>query len=145
MGNTEARGGIVQASSPWARLVVRSDGVFLLAVGLLAMTLEAVGHFTGAGPLGRLSNSAYTIGGFEAHGLAAIFGALLLHRSSDADLRPWHWYGLVIHMLLGGANLAFWVSFTKLDMVIGGIVTTAAHALFVALHAGALDGDGASA
>ena len=99
------------------------------------MVLEAVGHFGGVGPLAHLSHSPYTIGGFEAHGLAAILGALLLRNAANDDLRPWHVSALAIHLLLGGANLAFWLSFTTFGMVPMGIVTTVVHAVLVVAHA----------
>ena len=125
------------AASParWARLALRLDGAFLLIVGTVAMVLEVVGHFGSVGPLAHLSHSPYTIGGFEAHGLAAILGALLIRNAANDDLRPWHVSALAIHLLLGGANLAFWLSFTAFGMVPMGIVTTVVHAVLVVAHA----------
>ena len=101
----------------WARAALRMDGAFLLAVGMLAMLLELVGHFGGKGPLAHLWQSPYTIGGVEAHGLAAILGALLLRQAGDEDLRPWHACALAVHFLLGVANLMFWPSFVAMGML----------------------------
>jgi hypothetical protein len=119
---------------PFGRNLLRFNGLFLLLVGCVAMVLEALGHFAGAGPLSYLKNSPYTIGGFESHGLAAILGCLLLWKASDVNRRPWHLCALVIHVLLGASNIAFWVSFVALGLVPMGIATTIAHVAFVALH-----------
>lgn len=118
-----------------ARRTLRLDGAFLLIVGVLAMVLEARGHFLGSGPLAHLAGSPYTIGGFEAHGLAAILGMQLLAHARDAVLRPWHGLGLAVHLLLGAANLAFWPGFAALGMRPMGVATTAVHLGFVAAHA----------
>jgi hypothetical protein len=121
-------------SVPFGRNLLRFNGLFLLLVGCAAMVQEALGHFAGAGPLSHLKNSPYTIGGFESHGLAAILGCLLLWKASDLNRRPWHLCALVIHVLLGASNIAFWVSFVVLGLVPVGIATTIAHVAFVALH-----------
>ena len=126
---------LIGSTQAWGRRVLRFDGAFLLFVGVVAMAQEALGHFTGRGPLAHLHASPYTIGGFEAHGLAAILGFVLLKRAADADRRPWHWCGLAIHLLLGVANIAFWVSFTAFGFVTMGVVTTVFHAGFVYAHA----------
>ena len=118
-----------------ARRVLRLDGAFLLIVGLLAMALELRGHFLGSGPLAHLAGSPFTIGGFEAHGLAAILGVQLLVHARDPQPRPWHGLGLAVHLLLGGANLAFWPSFAAQGLLAMGVVTTACHAAFAAAHA----------
>jgi len=115
--------------------IVRFDGLFLLIVGAWAMTLEAVGHFIGAGPLAHLANSPYTIGGFEAHGLAAIIGWLLWRGASGLALKPWHRCAMLVHALLGASNLAFWGSFVAFDAVAVGVATTIVHVLFVIAHA----------
>jgi hypothetical protein len=63
-----------------SRTVLRLDGGFLLVAGGAAMIIETVGHFLGVGPLAQTKGSPYTIGGFEAHGLAIIFAILLIPR-----------------------------------------------------------------
>ena len=55
-----------------SRTVLQLDGGFLLLAGGAAMIIETVGHFLGVGPLAQTKGSPYTIGGFEAHGLAII-------------------------------------------------------------------------
>lgn len=117
-----------------ARWVLSADGAFLVAVGALAMVLEAVGHFTGRGPLAHLWQSPFTIGGFEAHGLAVVVGALLLMHAGDLRRRTWHACGVVVHLLLGGANIAFWVSFEAFGVQTMGLVATALHIGLVAAH-----------
>jgi hypothetical protein len=119
----------------WARLALRFDAVFLVVVGVLAMMLEVVGHFFGIGPLAHLAGSPYTIGGVEAHGLAAILGAVLWRHAQDADTRPWHLCGAAIHTLLGASNISFWLAFVTFDQIGMGIATTAAHVALVAAHA----------
>jgi hypothetical protein len=120
------------------RWILGLDAAFLIIIGLVAMSFDAVGHFLGAGPMAQAHGSPYSIGGFEAHGLAAIIGALLL-RAAIKDLqRLWHGLGLVVHLLLGGSNLLFWPSFAQLDAVPMGVVTTVCHAAFVVAHAACL-------
>lgn len=119
-----------------ARWTLRADGAFLIVVGLLAMVHEARGHFLGSGPVAHLFQSPYTIGGFEAHGLAAILGTLLVAHAGATPLRRWHLCGLAIHALLGGSNLLFWSSFVQLDLLALGIATTVIHVAFVIAHAG---------
>src|SRR5262249_26820150 len=111
--------------------LLRADGLFLLVVGTLASIQEARGHFAGSGPLAHLWQSPYTIGGFEAHGLAAILGVLLIAHAGALRPLRWHLCAAAIHLLLGGANLLFWISFVALDMLAVGIATTTLHAVFV--------------
>jgi hypothetical protein len=61
-------------------------------------------------------------------------GVLLWLHAGKARLRPWHVCGLAIHVLLGGANVAFWPSFAAFGLLGMGIATTAMHALFVVAH-----------
>ena len=116
------------------RAVLLLDGVFLALVGSVAMIQEALGHFAARGPLAYLFQSPYTIGGFEAHGLAVILGALLVKQSADANAKLWHGVGLAIHLLLGASNMAFWPSFVTLGLLPIGIATTVIHAGFVVAH-----------
>jgi hypothetical protein len=66
------------ASGTLSRKVLQFDGGFLLLAGGAAMIIETVGHFLGVGPFAQSRGSPYTIGGFEAHGLAIIFAVLLI-------------------------------------------------------------------
>ena len=75
------------------------------------------------------------IGFVEAHGLALIIG-VLLWRAVPAP--QWHGTAMAVHLLLGGANLAFWPLFGAAGMVGVGVVTTVLHGLFVALQTYAL-------
>jgi hypothetical protein len=118
-----------------SRRVLQLDGAFLLLSGGVAMIMETVGHFFGAGPLAHTNGSPYTIGGFEAHGLAVIFAVLLIRAALQPDRRLWHRVGLVVHLLLLGSNLLYWSSFVQLDLVAVGVVTTVLHVVFSAAHA----------
>jgi hypothetical protein len=95
------------------------------------MLFEVLSHFAGIGPLAdRFLNSPYTIGFFEAHGLAIFVGLLLIKFSSKT--KPfWNWLAVAIHAFLGGANLLFWGSFVQLDFVLPGIIATSFHILFL--------------
>lgn len=121
------------AGASAARITLALDGTFLFGVGLLQMALELLGHFFGRGLYAaQFSHSPYTIGFFEAHGLAALVGILLIRAMGWPDRRFWHLFAVGVHLLLGGANLLFWISFTSFGMVPMGIVVTAIHGLFVA-------------
>lgn len=98
------------------------------------MAADTAGHFLGIGPLGATLGSAYTIGGFEAHGLAVIIGLFMLRSGSPPTPRLWHWFGWTVHLLLGAANLIFWKSFEEWDLIVVGVVTTVLHGVFVGLH-----------
>ena len=85
--------------------------------------------------MAEMFGSPYTIGGFEAHGLAIILGVLLFRAAKLADRSLWHALGLSVHLLLGTANLMFWSSFLELDVLMIGVVTTALHSVFICAHA----------
>lgn len=118
-----------------ARIALTLDGVFLLGVGLLQVALEVLGHFFGRGPYAaQFEHSPYTIGFFEAHGLAALIGILLLRARGRPDRRFWHLFAAGVHLLLGGANLLFWPSFVAFNFVAQGVVATAIHGILVAIQ-----------
>jgi hypothetical protein len=112
--------------------ILRLNGTFLLVVGLAQAIFELLSHFLGLGPLGtRFVDSAYTIGFFEAHGLAVLIGLLLLRAAVVRPDRFWHAFAVVVHLLLGGANLLFWSSFVELDFVGPGLVATVFDGIFL--------------
>jgi hypothetical protein len=118
------------------RTVVLADGLFLALVGAAQILLELLAHFAGAGAYADIfADSPYTLGWFEAHGLAVLVGLLFLTTATRDLRRFWHAFGLAVHLLLGGANLLFWASFTAFDAVPMGILATAAHVLLVLAHA----------
>jgi len=125
--------------SRWTLLL---DGAFLAVVGTAALIAETAGHFLGVGPLAASKGSPHTIGGFEAHGLAIIIGALLLHAAGHPHPRMWHVAAMFVHLLLGGANILFWDSFVHNDMVRVGTVTTGFHVIFVLAEAACIGGSG---
>jgi hypothetical protein len=89
------------------------------------MIIETVGHFLGVGPLAQTKGSPYTIGSFEAHGLAIIFAILLIRAATWSERFLWHGFGLVVHLLLGCSNLLYWSSYIQLNVVPVGVITTA--------------------
>jgi hypothetical protein len=122
--------------------VLLFDGLFLSIVGGVQLVFEVAGHFAGAGPLGRVfADSPYTLGWFEAHGLALLIGILLLAVGRRDGRRFWHGFAAAVHLLLGGANLLFWDSFITFDVVPMGIVATAIHAVFVVANGACLAAD----
>ncbi len=115
-----------------SRWTLRLDGGFLAIAGSFGLLADSsMGHFFGVGPMADMFGSPYTIGGFEAHGLAVILGILLLRAAKLADRRSWHALGLSVHLLWGTANLMFWSSFLQLDVLMIGVVITALHIIFV--------------
>lgn len=113
------------------KAVLKLNAFFLILIGSLQMVFESLSHFTGTGPLAdRFTQSPYTIGFFEAHGLAILMG-ILLWRASQRPEKFWHQLAVLIHILLGGANLLFWDSFVQLDFVLPGIVATIFHGIFI--------------
>ncbi|MES2959566.1 MAG: hypothetical protein V4792_15350 [Pseudomonadota bacterium] len=121
--------------SAFSRWTLRIDGALLALSGSAAMLAETAGHFFGVGPLAAMRGSPYTIGGFEAHGLAVLIAVLLLRGAAQADRVPWHVVALVTHLFLGSANLLFWPTYAALGLVAAGSVTTALHIAFVAAQA----------
>ncbi|MCL4859634.1 MAG: hypothetical protein KJZ93_09520 [Caldilineaceae bacterium] len=114
-----------------------SDALFLLVMGALFAFFELLSHFFAIGPQGdRFYGSPYTIGFFEAHGLAALIGLLLFRALRHADRQFWHGFALAVHLLLGGANLTFWGIFTFFGLEMQGVMVTSVHALFVLWHLG---------
>jgi len=110
----------------------------LVIAGSFGLLADITGHFLGVGPMSDMFGSPYTIGGFEAHGLAVILGVLLLRAAKQANRHSWHALGLSVHLLLGAANLVFWSSFLRLDALMIGVVTTALHIIFIGAHAACL-------
>ena len=113
---------------------LRFDGMFLVAAGLLALVMETLGHFLGIGPLASQYGSFYTIGGFEAHGLAIVLGTLLLREARLPGRRSGHALALTSHVFLGLSTLIFWASFEQLELVPVGVITTLIHAVLAVLQ-----------
>ena len=120
------------------RRLLLANGVFLVVVGGIQVVFELLAYFAGAGPYGYIfEDSPYAIGWVEAHGLAFIVGVLLLTVAARDLRRFWHVLGVVVHTLLGTANLLFWNSFVVFAMVPMGLAATVVHFVFVAAHIGA--------
>jgi hypothetical protein len=113
------------------KVVLKANAIFLMLIGSLQVIFELLSHFKGIGPLAdRFIGSPYTIGFFEAHGLAVLMGVLLWRASADPQ-KFWHSFAVVVHIFLGIANLLFWNSFVQLDFVAPGIVATVLHGMFI--------------
>ena len=121
------------------RILLWINGAFLVIVGGIQVTFELLAHYADAGPYaGIFTDSPYTIGWVENHGLALLIGILVLAVATRDGRRWWHVFLLAVHVLLGTANLVFWDSFQVFDKVGMGVVATAAHAGFVIAHLVAL-------
>ena len=71
------------------------------------MIIETIAHFLGIGLFAQTKDSPYTIGRFEAHGLAIIFAILFIRAACLPDRALWHRVGLAVHLLLGCSNLLY--------------------------------------
>lgn len=114
------------------KTVLLLNGLFLTGMGGAFAVFDLWSYYLGGGPLGPiLHNLLYTIGFFEAHGLACILGLLLL-RARWVDPAPvWHLVGATIHLLLGSANLLFWPLAVQWQAEGPELVVTTIHGLFV--------------
>jgi len=109
-----------------------ADATFLLLAGGMAILFELLGHFLNVGPLARaFYQSPYTVGFFEAHGLAVLTAILLYRAGASEKKRFWHLYAALVHTLLGSANLLFWGIFIYFGLIPMGIITTVAHGVFI--------------
>jgi hypothetical protein len=112
--------------------LLRANGAFLALVSGTQVIFELLSHFFGVGPVGRIfAGSHYTIGWFEAHGLAFMIGLLLIGVAAANPKRFWHGSAACIHLLLGGANLLFWSSFVYWGLVPVGVIATVFHGVFL--------------
>jgi len=125
----------LQNISRVGKYVLLLDASFLLVVGGVQQLFELLGHFVGIGPHAKtFFRSPYTIGFFEAHGMAVLSSILLCRAAFGGKRQFWYLYAAGIHFLLGGANLLFWPSFKHFHMVRAGIRATVAHGFFVLAH-----------
>ena len=117
------------------RRLLQANGVFLVVVGGVQVVFEVLAYYSGVGPYGYIfEESPYAIGWVEAHGLAFIFGVLLLTVAARDGRRFWHGLAAAVHALLGTANLVFWGSFVVFGMVPIGVAATVVHIVLVAAH-----------
>ena len=111
------------------------NGTFLVLIGGPFAVFDLLSYFWGIGPLGTMFyNVPYTVGLFEAHGLAFILGLLLLRAARWEPIARWHLLGAGIHLLLGTSNLLFWSFIIAMGVVTAEIVITSIHFLFCGLQ-----------
>src|SRR5262249_15566079 len=73
-------------------LILRLNGAFLLIASSLGVTAEVLSHFWGIGPWGHIYlDSPYTLGFFEAHGLAFLIGLLIFGAGPPVDCLSGMW------------------------------------------------------
>jgi hypothetical protein len=120
---------------PARRILLRLNGAFLTIVGGTQVVFELLSHYADAGPYaGVFTDSPYTIGWVENHGLALLIGILVLAVATRDGRRSWHAFLLAVHLLLGTANLLFWDSLLAFDKVWMGAGATVVHAGFALAH-----------
>lgn len=128
-----------RTARPTARLdqagwALRLNGGLLATTGLAALTADLIGYFFAAGPFARLYGQPLTIGGAEAHGLAALIGLLLLRNAQSPHRWGWHLIALTVHLFLGVSNLLFWPVYSIMGIMAAGVVSTIFHALLISIH-----------
>jgi hypothetical protein len=128
----------------FAGWTLRINGVFLLAVGLAALTADLVGYFFAVGPFASLAGQPIAIGSVEAHGFGALVGLLIWRGAGTSRRWSRHALALAVHLFLLLCNLLFWKVYTDLQILPVGIVSTAAHAVFVTAHLACLARAGAA-
>ena len=119
------------STSKIRRAVLLINGAFLTFVGGAFAIFDLLSYFWGSGPLEKMFyNIPYTVGLFEAHGLAFLMGLILLRAARWEPTARWHLLGAGIHLLLGTSNLLFWSFIVTMGVVTAEIATTALHWLF---------------
>ena len=115
------------------KTILLADAAFLGGLGGIMMIQDFLGHFFQQGYFAeQFTNSPYTIGFFEASGLALLFAISFVININSSNRRFWHGIAAVIHILLGGSNLLFWQNFfVTFGFVTQGIGATVLHGVFI--------------
>jgi len=117
------------------KTLLYSNGLFLTVMGGAFALFDLLSYFWGRGPLGNLFyDVGFTVGMVEAHGLACIFGLLLLRAARREPVARWHLVGAAIHLLLGTSNLLFWSFIVAMNVVTLEIAVTTLHYLLFGLQ-----------
>lgn len=112
--------------------LIRIDGLFLIVSGCFGLAADLASYFGGIGPFGPVFHGDPTvIGVVEAHGLAVLTGIAACTGFAGRSRRYWHWHLAATHLLLGGANIAFFQVFEQVGARAGGIGITAVHVCLV--------------
>lgn len=107
--------------------LLRVDGLFLIVMGTVGVTMDLLSYLSGAGPFGdTFLRDPLVIGVIEAHGLAILVGAMAWAKAGTGG-RALHLQLAAAHLLLGGANTAFFSVFEALGGAAQGIAVTAVH------------------
>lgn len=123
------------AREQWHSRLIATNGLFLVVLGLFGLVADILSYNVGSSPFGRtFLGDSKVIGVVEAHGLAMLtgFAALIFARNGGTY---WHLHLALTHMLLGGANIAFFQVFREVGGEAGGVAVTVAHFGFVLAHA----------
>ena len=116
-------------------LLIAIDGLFLILSGCFGLVADLVSYLAGVGPFGAIFHGdAVVIGVVEAHGLAVLTGIAAWAGRARSSRRYWHWHLAATHLLLGGANIAFFDVFERVRAWPGGIGVTAVHFALVILQ-----------
>lgn len=117
-------------------LILKINGIFLIVMGVFAAISDLLGYFKGVGPFGEVCfNNSLTIGQFEAHGLAIIFGVLLFSKKAKENFVFYHKAAIAVHILLFCSNLIWFEIFHQTNSLILGYIATTAHFVFIFLNA----------
>ena len=112
--------------------ILKIDGLFLVIMGSLAGITDLVSYFAGKGPFGKVYfQNSIAIGGFEAHCLAVIIGAVLVLKSKSQEAAFYHKVAIFIHSTLGVSNLIWFNVFLDTNTIPMGYITTLAHFSFI--------------
>ncbi len=114
--------------------VLRINGGFLVLAGLVALMADLGGYFFAAGPFASLAGEPTAIASVEAHGLGALAGLLIWRGAAMGQRWGRHALALLVHLFLCLCNLLFWQVYVEMQILAVGVVSTTAHAVFVAVH-----------
>jgi hypothetical protein len=108
------------------------DAVFLIIMGVFGLASDLASYVAGSGSFQSIfQNDPRVIGVVEAHGLAVLTGIAGFAHASSNRTRYWHLHFAATHLLLGGANIAFFGVFSMVQAALMGAVITAIHFGFV--------------
>ena len=103
-------------------------GLGFALLGSLMSLIAYEGYQVGAGRFHFLrGNDVGAVGFFEAYGLAAIIGLIVLVGSREKENKVFHLIAAIPHFFLFLINIRFWHLYETLNLVVAGYVSTAMH------------------